>query len=125
MKKELTKCVKTSKRTLWRTFTSDCEDIYMLNKIVFKKQQNSISMMEGCNTGLQTNNILLDAHFPGSTPLGQIPQPTSSQVDVEESSPELDEESLQATCPEQIADGEVLNHQYNIVLDKYLEELSV
>merc|ERR1712020_728371 len=24
--------------------------------------------MEGCNTGLQTNNILIDSHFPGSTP---------------------------------------------------------
>ena len=29
--------------------------------------QNSISMMEGCNTGLETNNALMDAHFPGST----------------------------------------------------------
>ena len=106
------------------TFTSECEDIYLLNKIVFKKQQNSISMMEGCNTGLQTNNILLDAHFPGSTPLGHILQSTSSQVDLEESSPERDEVSLQATCPEQVTKGEVLNHQYNIVLDKYLNDLN-
>ena len=54
-------------------------------------------MMEGCNTGLQTSNILLDTHFPGSTPLGQIHQSTSSQVDVDETCPDTDTESLQAT----------------------------
>ena len=81
-------------------------------------------MIEGCNTAMQTNNILLDNHFPGSIPLGQTLQSTSSQVDVVESSPELDAKSLQDTCPEQVAEGEVLKHQYNIVLDKYLEDLS-
>ena len=81
-------------------------------------------MMEGCNTGLQTNNILLDVHFPGSTPMGNFLQSTSSQVDMDESSPELDEGSLQSTCPEQVADGEDLYHQYDIVLDKYLNDLN-
>ena len=101
----------------------DYKDFYKLNKIIFKKQQNSISMLEGCNTGLQTSNKLLDAHFPGSTTLGQNLQSTSSQVDVDDTSPESDVESLQATCPEQVTDGEVPNHQYNIVLDKYLDDL--
>ncbi len=81
-------------------------------------------MMEGCNTGIQTINVLLDNHFPGSTPLGKSLQSTSSQVNMDEPSPEHDAESLQATCPEQVAEGEVSNHQYNIVLDKYLEDLS-
>ena len=124
IRKEYGKCIKKSKSSSWRTFTSECEDIYKLNKIIFKKQQNSISMMEGCNTALQTSNLLLDTHFPGSTSLGQNLQPTSSQVDVDETSPETDVESLQATCHEQVAVGEVLNHQYNIVLDKYLDDLS-
>ena len=72
--KEFSKSIKYSKRNSWRALTSNCEDIYMLNKIIYKKQQNSISMMEGCNTGLQTNNTLMDSHFPGSTPRGLNPQ---------------------------------------------------
>ena len=51
-RKEYSKCIKKSKRDSWRKFTTECEDIYMLNKIIFKKQQNAIAMMEGCNTGL-------------------------------------------------------------------------
>ena len=62
--------------------------------------------MEDCNTAEQTSKILLDAHFPGSTQLGNIPLP-SSQVGREESSPVRDEETHQATCPEQVAQGEV------------------
>ena len=62
-RKEYSKCIKKSKRDSWRKFTTECEDIYMLNKIIFKKQQNATAIMEGCNTGLQSNNVL-----PGSTP---------------------------------------------------------
>ena len=43
---------------------------------------------------------------------------------MEESSPELDGESLLTTCPEQVTEGEVSTHQYNIVLDKYLDDLN-
>ena len=49
LKSELNRSIKSSKKTSWRTFTSECEDIYMLNKIIHRKQQNAISMMEGCN----------------------------------------------------------------------------
>ena len=45
-------------------------------------------------------------------------QSTSSQTS------ESDVESQQATCPEQAAKKKVANHQYNIVLDKYLDDLS-
>ena len=79
--------------------------------------------MEGCNTGLQSSNILLDTHFPGSTQLGNTLPPTSSQVDLDDTSLSDDEETHQATCPEQVAHDEVSNHQYVIVLDKYLDEL--
>ena len=79
--------------------------------------------MENCNTAEQTSKILLDAHFPGSTQLGNTLPPTSSQVDVDDASPDDDEETHQATCPEQVAHDEVSNHQYVIVLDKYLDEL--
>ena len=81
-RKEYSKEIKKSKRASWRKFTSECEDIYLLNKIIHNKQQNSISMMEGCNTGQQTNNVLLDTHFPGSIPLDNIHQTTSSQKDI-------------------------------------------
>ena len=47
VRSEYSKGIKNSKTSSWRSFTSSCEDIYILNKIVFKKQQNSISMMEG------------------------------------------------------------------------------
>ena len=80
IRQEYDKCIKKSKCSSWRAFTSGCEDIYKLNKIIFKKQQNSISMMEGCNTGLQTSNLLLDTHFPGSTRMAQNLQPASSQA---------------------------------------------
>ena len=80
-------------------------------------------MMEGCNTGMQSSNTLLDTHFPGSIQLGNNLPPTSSQVDEDETSPSADEETHQATCPEQVAHGEVSNHQCVIVLDKYLDEL--
>ena len=69
LRTQFSKLIKKTKRSSWRNFTSNCEDIYMLNKIIHKKQQNSISMMEGCTTGLQTNNTLLDAHFPSSVRL--------------------------------------------------------
>ena len=78
-------------------------------------------MMEGCNTGLQTIDILLDTHFPGSTPMDQSLCTTSGQVEVNDTSPDNDAESLQTTWPEQVANGEVSHHQYNIVLDKYLD----
>ena len=80
--------------------------------------------MENCNTAEQTSKILLDAHFPGSTQLGNIPLPTSSQVGMDESSPVRDEVTHQTTCPEQVAQGEVQNHQYDTVLDRYLDDLS-
>ena len=73
-------------------------------------------MMEGYNTGLETNNILLDIHFPGSTPMGTVLQATSNQVDMVESSPEPDEDHVQDTCPVQVTEGEVLNHQYHSML---------
>ena len=75
----------------------------MLNKIIFKKQQNSISMMEGCNTGLQTNNTLMDAHFPGSVPLDCNPK---------------------ATLPEQMIKRDVSEHQNKTVNDKSLNDLN-
>ena len=67
LRNEYSKGIKNSKKSSWKTFTSETEDIFALNKIIFKRQQNSISMMEGCNTGLETNNALMDAHFPRST----------------------------------------------------------
>ena len=79
VRNEYAKAIKDSKASSWRAFTSECEDIYALNKIIFKKQQNGISMMEGCNTGQKTNNILMDAHFPRSTPLDDTLQSTASQ----------------------------------------------
>ena len=36
-------------------------------------------MMEGCNTGLQTNNTLMDSHFPGSTQKNFNPQSTCQE----------------------------------------------
>ena len=66
MRKDFSREIRKSKRESWNSFTSNTVDIYSLNKIIFKKQQNSISMMEGCHTGLETNNTLLDSHFPGS-----------------------------------------------------------
>ena len=32
-------------------------------------------MIESCHTGLQSNNALLDSHFPGSTNVAQEPTP--------------------------------------------------
>ena len=78
IRNEYIKKIKKSKTSSWRKSTSECENIYTLNKIIFKKQQKSISMMEGCNTALETNNILMDAHFPGSTPLDHTPQSDSN-----------------------------------------------
>ena len=92
-----------------KTFTSECVDIYQLNKIIFKKQLSSISMMESCNTAEQTSKILLDAHFPGSTEIGQI-HPTGNQVDMDAAN--LDR------------DTDILHYQYNTVLDKNLDDLS-
>ena len=80
-RKEYSQRIKNAKKASWRKFTSECEDIYLLNKIVFKKQQNSISMMEGCNTGLQTNKVLMDTHFPGSTPMDSTAQSNSTHED--------------------------------------------
>ena len=74
-------------------------------------------MMDGCNTGLETNNILMDAHFPGSTPLDCTLQSASSQVEMKVSS-----ESAQSNrLGNEIADA--LKHQYNLVLDKNLKNL--
>ena len=98
IKKEYFKTVIKSKISSWEKFTSECEDIYKLNKIIFKKQQNSISMMESCNTGLQSSNILLDTHFPGSTQLGNFPLPTSSQVGMDETSPVSKPAHYQLSC---------------------------
>ena len=36
-------------------------------------------MMEGCNSGLQTNNTLMNSHFPGSTQCTFNSQPTSHE----------------------------------------------
>ena len=80
--------------------------------------------MENCNTAEQTSKILLDAHFPGSTQLGNTPLPNSSQVGTDEHSPARDVVTHQTTCPEQVAQGEVQNHQYDTVLDKYLDDVS-
>ena len=54
--------------------------------------------------------------------MGQNLQPTSSQVDDICSASIA--ESLQTTCPEQVDKEKVPNHQYIIVLDKYLDDLS-
>ena len=36
-KKEYFRNIEKAKRNSWRTFTAECEDIYMLNKIIHKK----------------------------------------------------------------------------------------
>ena len=66
-------------------------------------------MMESCNTAKQTSKILLDAHFPGSTEIGQS-HPTCNQVDMNAAN--LDR------------DTDILHYQYNTVLDKNLDDLS-
>ena len=71
---EYTKARDKSKNSTWQAFTADCSDIYKLNKIIFKRQANSISMMEGCNTAIDSNKLLMDTHFPGSE---DIPQPNN------------------------------------------------
>ena len=50
-------------------------------------------MMEGCNTAEQTSKILLDAHFPGSTEMGQI-HPTCKQLDMDAANPDKDTDIL-------------------------------
>ena len=118
--KEYFKSIDKAKKASWRKFTSECEDIYLLNKIIHKKQQSSISMMEGCNTGLETNNLLMDSHFPGSTSMGDNLHSTSSQVKLVDANPETDNDALQAPCPEQEAEGDPSRYQQKFVLDKHL-----
>ena len=70
--------------------------------------------MEGCNTGIETNNILMDAHFPGSTPLDDTLQSTASQADIDKTP---------NTCLRQETE-DVSRHHYKLVLDKNLTNLS-
>ena len=46
IRNEYSKSIKKSKISSWKKFTSECDDIYSLNKIIYKRKQNSISMME-------------------------------------------------------------------------------
>ena len=66
IRKDYITSIKKAKTSSWRSFTSNSVDIYQLNRIIFEKQINSISMMEDCNTAEQTSKILLDAHFLGA-----------------------------------------------------------
>ena len=81
-------------------------------------------MMEGCNTGLETNNLLMDSHFPGSTPMVDNLHSTPSQVELADANPELDNDALQAPCPEQAAEGVASRHQQHFVLDKHLNGMN-
>ena len=75
-------------------------------------------MMESCNTAEQTSKILLDAHFPGSTEMGQI-HPTCNQVDIH---PTCNQVDINAAKLER--DTDILHYQYKTVLDKNLDDLS-
>ena len=55
-------------------------------------------MIEGCNTALQSNNTLLEAHFPGS-------------------------ELLKSNIPKLKAKRKFSNHQHKVLEDKYLNNL--
>ena len=89
-RKEFKRAVRKSKRTSWQKFTSECNDIYLLNKIVHKGQQNSISMMEGCDTALDSNKVLMDTHFPGSVPVEDPPLSAANQADPDTADTETD-----------------------------------
>ena len=51
-------------------------------------------MMESCNIAEQPSKILLDAHFPCSTEIGQI-HPTCNQVDMDAANLDRDTDILQ------------------------------
>ena len=84
LKKDFSKLIKSSKRDTWRKFTSECKDIYFLNKLNHKKQQCQVSMMRDCHNGSQTHKTLLDAHFPGSTNVGQNGNSITSNPHIDE-----------------------------------------
>ena len=67
-RRQYAQATKKAKRSSWQAFTSECKDGYLLDKIIHKKQQNTLSIMEGCNTAIESNEALMDTHFPGSTP---------------------------------------------------------
>ena len=73
---EYSKCIKRSKKPLGKLSLPKVK-IYMH----WIKWSLKNSWIEGCNTGLETNNALMNAYLPGSTPIYN-----TNQSDINETS---------------------------------------
>ena len=65
-KHDYTKMVKSAKRNAWNKLISENVDIYSLDKIIHRRSQNNISLLEGCTTAKESLAVLLDNYFPNS-----------------------------------------------------------
>jgi hypothetical protein len=67
LKMDYAKMIKEAKINTWQKLLTESQDIYRLDKIIHKREQNNISLLEGCSSAKESISVLLDNYFPGSS----------------------------------------------------------
>jgi hypothetical protein len=57
---------RNKKKSSWRKLMTDNEDIYRLDKILQRQESKNMAMMEGCTTGEESNDRVINHMFPGN-----------------------------------------------------------
>ena len=72
LKNEYAKMITSAKANTWQTLLSDNDEIYKLDKVIHKREQNNISLLDGCTSANESLSLLLETYFPGSSELTEL-----------------------------------------------------
>lgn len=72
LKNDYAKMIISAKANAWQTLLTDSKDIYKLDKIIYKREKNNISLLEGCTSAKESLSLLLDNYFPGSSEITEV-----------------------------------------------------
>ena len=72
LKNEYAKMITSAKANAWQKMLTDNGDIFKLDKLIYRREQNNVSLLYGCKSASESLAVLLDNYFPGSSELIEV-----------------------------------------------------
>ena len=72
LKNEYAKMITSAKANAWQKVLTDNGDIYKLDKLIYRREQNNVSLLRGCSSAKDSLAALLDNYFPNSSELTEV-----------------------------------------------------
>ena len=64
--------ITSAKANAWQKVLTDNGDIYKLDKLIYRREQNNVSLLLGCSSAKESLVALLDNYFPNSSELTEV-----------------------------------------------------